>query len=120
MRRRSPPPHTGSSACAMAVSNPRPMRARLFERVILRRLINEPLRSLTTTLGIALGVAVVVAIQLTNASSLRGFETALNTVSGRAALELIGAGVGIDETVLADLGWLRQYGDVAPLIEGED
>lgn len=95
------------------------MPARLFERFILRRLLREPLRSLTTTLGIALGVAVVVAIQLTNTSSLRGFETALNTVSGRAALELVGPGVGIDETVLADLGWLREYGDVAPLIEGE-
>ncbi len=92
---------------------------RLFRWFILRRLLHEPLRSVTTTLGIALGVAVVVAIQLTNASSLRGFETALNTVSGRASLELVGAGIGIDETVLADLGWLRQYGDVAPLVEGE-
>ena len=55
---------------------------------------------MTTTLGVALGVAVVVAIQLTNASSLRGFETALNAVSGRASLEIVGTGVGVDETRL--------------------
>jgi len=92
---------------------------RLFRWFILRRLRLEPLRSVTTTLGIALGVAVVVAIQLTNTSSLRGFETALNTVSGRASLEVVGTGLGIDETRLVDLGWLREFGDVAPVIEGE-
>ena len=70
-------------------------------------------------LGIGLGVAVVVAIQLTNASSLRGFETALNTVSGRASLEIIGTGVGVEEQQLTTLGWLRDYGDAAPVIEGD-
>ncbi len=92
---------------------------RLFNRFIVRRLVQEPLRSATTMLGIALGVAVVVAIQLTNNSSLRGFEAALNTVSGRTSLELVGTGLGIDEQVLTELGWLREFGDVAPLIEGE-
>ncbi len=92
---------------------------RLFRWFILRRLLHEPLRSATTMLGIGLGVAVVVAIQLTNASSLRGFETALNTVSGRASLEIVGTGVGVDEQQLNSLGWLREYGDAAPVIEGD-
>jgi len=91
----------------------------LFRWFILRRLAQEPLRSMTTTLGVALGIAVVVAIQLTNASSLRGFEAALNAVSGRASLEIVGTGVGVDETRLTGLGWLRDYGDVTPVIEGE-
>ena len=75
----------------------------LFRTFILRRLLREPLRTLSTTIGIALGVAVIVAIQLTNASSLAGFETALNTVSGRASLEIIGPGVGVDERLLPAL-----------------
>ncbi len=91
---------------------------RLFRWFILRRMLREPLRSSVTTLGIALGVAVVVAIQLTNASSLAGFQTALNTVSGRTSLEIAGAGGGIDELRLPALGWLREYGEVAPVIEG--
>ncbi len=91
----------------------------LFTTFILRRIIREPLRSLTTALGIALGVAVIVAIQLTNASSLAGFETALNTVSGRTSLEIVGAGLGVDEARLPDLLWLREYGDVAPIVEGD-
>jgi putative ABC transport system permease protein len=90
----------------------------LFRWFILRRMVQEPLRSGLTALGIALGVAVVVAIQLTNASSLAGFETALNTVSGRTSLEIVGAGA-VDEQRLPELGWLRDYGEVAPVIEGD-
>lgn len=82
-------------------------------------MVHEPLRSGLTAVGIALGVAVVVAIQLTNASSLAGFETALNTVSGRTSLEIVGAGAGIDEARIVDIGWLREFGDVAPVIEGD-
>ena len=92
---------------------------RLFSWFILRRVVHEPLRSGLTALGIALGVAVVVAIQLTNASSLAGFETALNTVSGRTSLEIVSAGGGVDELELPQLEWLRAYGEVAPVIEGD-
>jgi putative ABC transport system permease protein len=92
---------------------------RLFSWFILRRLVQAPVRSGLTALGIALGVAVVVAIQLTNASSLAGFETALETASGRTSLEIVAVGAGIDERRLPALGWLRGYGDVAPVIEGD-
>ena len=51
----------------------------------------------------------VIAIQLTNASSVRGFETALDTVSGRASVEITAPG-GVDETLLPALGWLREFG----------
>ncbi len=92
---------------------------RLFNWFILRRLRREPLRSLTTALGIALGVAVIVAIQLTNASSLAGFQTALTTVAGRTSLEIVSTALGIDERRLTDLGWLRDFGAVSPVIEGD-
>jgi putative ABC transport system permease protein len=91
---------------------------RLFSQFILRRMAQERARTLTTIAGIALGIAVVIAIQLTNASSVRGFETALNTVAGRTSLEITGA-AGVPESLIADLGWLREYGALAPVIEGE-
>jgi putative ABC transport system permease protein len=78
----------------------------------------ERARTATTVAGIALGVAVVIAIQLTNASSVRGFETALSTVAGRTSIEIVGA-AGVPESLLADLGWLRELGTAAPIIEGE-
>src|SRR6188508_2888671 len=90
----------------------------LFRQFILRPLVSEKIRTITTVLGVSLGIAVVIAIQLTNASSVRGFETALETVAGKTAVEIIGSGTGVDESLLPELGWLREYGVVSPVIEG--
>lgn len=90
----------------------------LFSQFILRHLWIERARTITTVAGIALGVGVIIAIQLTNGASVRGFETALDTVAGKAAIEVSGPG-GVDERVLPDLGWLRDYGAASPVIEGE-
>lgn len=90
---------------------------RLFHQFILRPLLTEKVRTITTILGVSLGIAVVIAIQLTNASSIRGFETALETVAGKTAIEIHGAGTGVDETVIPQLGWLREYGVISPVIE---
>jgi putative ABC transport system permease protein len=95
---------------------------RLFLQFIVRHLLQERLRSAATILGIALGIAVIIAIQLTNASSVRGFAKALETMAGRTSLEVLnagGAGLGFDELRLRGLGWLRAYGQISPVIEGD-
>jgi putative ABC transport system permease protein len=94
------------------------MWPRLFRQFIVRQLLDERARTLTTIVGVGLGVAVVVAIQLTNAASVRGFEAALDTVAGKAAIEIVGTG-GIDERILPELSWLREVGTASPVIEGE-
>ena len=91
---------------------------RLFHQFIIRPLASEKIRTATTIIGVALGIAVVIAIQLTNASSVRGFETALETVAGKTAVEVIGAGTGVDEARLPELSWLREFGVISPVIEG--
>jgi putative ABC transport system permease protein len=91
---------------------------RLFYQFIIRPLAGDKVRTATTVAGVALGIAVVVAIQLTNASSVRGFARALEAVAGKTAVEVIGSGAGVDETLLPSLGWLRDYGVVSPVIEG--
>jgi len=90
---------------------------RLFRWFIVRQIRREPLRSAATAAGVALGVAVVIAIRFANASSVRGFEAALDAVSGRTSLEIAAPGAGMDEMRLADLGWLRDYGRVSPVID---
>ena len=92
---------------------------KLFHQFILRHMFRERIRSVVTIIGIALGIAVVLAIRMTNASSLRGFEKAIETVSGRTSLEIVGTGLGLDENLLSNLGWLREYGRMAPVIDGE-
>jgi putative ABC transport system permease protein len=90
----------------------------LFRQFILRRLRQEKLRSALTVAGIALGIAVVLAIRLANDSSVRGFSLALDTMAGAASLEIVSPG-GVDEERLGPLGWLRDIGEVSPVIEGD-
>ena len=91
----------------------------LFRWFILRPLRADPARTGVTVAGIAVGIAVVIAIRLANTSSVLGFETALNAMSGRTSLEITGAGGGLAEERLAELGWLREYGLVSPVVEGD-
>ncbi len=91
----------------------------IFRAFVLRRLAVERVRTALTVAGIALGVAVVLAIRLANVSALGGFAAALDAVAGRTSLEVIGTGLGVDEARLASLGWLRQWGEVSPVVEGD-
>ena len=91
----------------------------LLRTFILRALLQQRLRSAVTIASLAVGVGVVVAIQLANVSSVRGFETALKAVAGRTSLEITAPGAGLDETRLAEVGWLREYGLVSPVIDAD-
>jgi len=62
---------------------------RLFRQFILRRLTTERMRTAVAVGGIALGVAVVLAIRLANQSSVSGFASALDAMSGAASLEIV-------------------------------
>ena len=76
------------------------------------------MRSTLTVGGIALGIAVVIGIRLANTSSVGGFAAALDALAGAASLEVVGPG-GVDEQRLAEVGWLREFGDVSPVIEAD-
>ena len=91
----------------------------LFRTFILRRLSEEKLRALATVLGIALGIAVVVGVRIANESSVRSFETALELVAGKTSLEIVGPGPDFSEAQLLQLGWLEQFGQFSPIIDGE-
>jgi putative ABC transport system permease protein len=54
-------------------------------------------------LGIALGVAVVAAIDLANASARKAFELSTDAVVGRATHQIAAGPTGLDETVYFDL-----------------
>ena len=74
----------------------------LFARVIARPLVSEPLRTALTVLAVALGVAVVVAIDLAADAATGSFRSSMETLSGKAALEIVATG-GLDERLLGDL-----------------
>jgi putative ABC transport system permease protein len=96
------------------------MRAylRLFRQFILRALAREKMRSAVTALGISLGVGVTIAIRLANASALESFRAATESMAGETSVQVTGTAGRFDELLLADLGWLRDYGEVSPVIFG--
>ena len=55
------------------------------------------------TLGVALGIAVFVAIQIANASVLGAFGASLDAVAGRANLQIRGGANGLPETVFTQI-----------------
>ncbi len=92
---------------------------RLFQQFILRYLAKERVRSGTAIVGIALGIAVILAIRMANASSVHGFQAALETIAGKTSLEILGTAGGLDEKQLRALGWIGEYGNVSPVVEGD-
>lgn len=74
----------------------------VMKALVLRPLIHEKTRTLLTLAGIAVGVAVVVAIALANQSALRAFRDSVDAVAGRANYQ-IAADAPLDENILLKL-----------------
>ncbi len=89
----------------------------LFKRFILRALLKEKIRSIVAVTGIALGVAVMLAIRLANTSVTDTFRAAVDSVSGQASLRIRGSAGRFDELLIAELDWIRRYGDLSPVVE---
>ena len=89
----------------------------ILRALVLRPIVREPLRTTLTLLGIAVGVAVVVAIALSNQSALRAFRESVDAVAGRANWQ-IASDTGIDEELLVRLQplWARGV-RFAPVID---
>ena len=73
-----------------------------------RYLVRHPWQSVLMILGIALGVAVVVSIDLANASAGIAFKLSTETLTGKATHQIVGGPQGVDEAVYVALkksGW---------------
>jgi putative ABC transport system permease protein len=89
----------------------------IVRALVLRPIVREKTRTALTLLGIAVGVAVVVAIALSNQSALRAFRESVDAVAGRANWQ-IAADIDLDENVLLALQplWARGV-RFAPVID---
>jgi putative ABC transport system permease protein len=85
----------------------------------LRTLLRHPIQFAIMVLGIALGVAVMVGIDIANASAERAFDLSASAVTGRATHAIIGSTEDLDESVYVSLRTDPQWrGNVesAPLV----
>jgi len=72
-------------------------------RIAYRFLFRHPWQTVLMVLGITLGVAVVVAVDLANASASRAFDLSAESVTGRATHQISGGPEGLDESLYTNL-----------------
>src|SRR5260370_11546137 len=88
----------------------------LFCRLMVRPLLREPVRTSLTILAIALGVAVVLAIDLAGVAATGSFDSWVEAVAGDNDLEVRASG-GVPENVVGTLATLPYSMRVSPRIE---
>ena len=92
---------------------PRPL---LFYRLMARPLLREPVRAGLTVLAVALGVAVVLAIDLAGDAATGSFRSSMETLAGDNDLEIATPG-GVPENLVGTLASLPYSIRISPRIE---
>ena len=82
-------------------------------------MLQHPWQIGLSVLGVALGVAVVVAIDLANESARRAFVLSTNSIVGRATHQIVGGPNGLPETVYRTLRIEGKVRAIAPVVESD-
>ncbi|MGD8998293.1 MAG: ABC transporter permease, partial [Anaerolineae bacterium] len=94
----------------------RDFSSRTLWNVAWRYLTRHGWQSLLMVLGITLGVAVVVAVDLANVSASRAFDLSVDAVAGRATHHVVGGPRGVNESVYTDLRRAGVVRAAAPIV----
>jgi putative ABC transport system permease protein len=89
---------------------------KLFYRLIVRPLLREPVRMSLTIVAVALGVAVVLAIEMAGTAAAGSFHSSMETLAGEYTLEVVAAG-GIPDSVAGSLATQPLAMEISPRIE---
>jgi len=88
----------------------------LFYRLMLRPLLQEPVRAILTILAVTLGVAVVLAIDLAGGAATGSFRASMETLAGDNNLEIVASG-GVPEAAVGTIAALPYSIRISPRIE---
>src|SRR5580658_4768315 len=83
-----------------------------------RHLLRQPLQLVLALLGLALGVATIVAVDVATGSAARAFELSMAAVQGPSTHELDGGPAGIDEALYVRLARTLHYVRANPVVDG--
>jgi putative ABC transport system permease protein len=92
--------------------------SRLVAAAATRHFARHPWQFVLTVIGVALGVAVVVSVDLTNDAASRAFALSSESVAGRATHQIIGGPTGLDERLYLRLRTELGFRHAAPVLEG--
>jgi putative ABC transport system permease protein len=90
----------------------------LLRLVTVQYLRQHPLRTGLTILGVALGVAIFVAIRVTNLSTLRAFHETVDAVSGRTQLHVVGGIAGLEQSLYPRVRSMPGLAAAVPVVTG--
>ncbi len=87
-------------------------------RASLSYLLRHPWQLTLAVVGICIGVAVIVAVDLANSSARKAFLLSMDAITGVATHQVIGGPAGLDETLYRELRVARGLTNIAPVVEG--
>jgi len=93
--------------------------AALLRRASQRHVQRHPWQFGLAVLGIALGVAVAVSIDLANGSARRAFALATEAVTGRATHQVVGGPAGLPEAVYRAIRLGAEVSRAAPIVSSD-
>jgi len=91
---------------------------RLIARIGRADLARHPLQTGLAMLGVAIAVAVVVAVDLANYSAREAMRVSLESVTGSATHQIVGGPTGVDGRLYTRLRTDRGLRRAAPVIQG--
>ncbi|MFM7425361.1 MAG: ABC transporter permease [Elainella sp.] len=114
-----PPGPAVSLAVSPVVSPGIPVSNRPLWRLAWQRIRQRPLQYALCVLGIALGVAMMVSIDLANGSAQRAFALSTDAVTGRTTHRIVAvAPTGVDESIYSELRQNFNQIPTSPVVEG--
>jgi putative ABC transport system permease protein len=81
-------------------------------------LLRHPWQFCLVSIGIMVGVAVIVAVDLANASARKAFVLSMDAIVGEATHQVIGGPRGVSEEAYTNLRVRHGYRAIAPVVEG--
>lgn len=87
-------------------------------RAGLRNVLRQPWLTVLAVIGVALGVAVVSAVDLANQAAQRAFRIAAETVAGRATHQVVGGPAGLPDDLYKQIRVGKGIRDSAPVATG--
>ena len=81
-------------------------------------MLRHPWQLALSLIGISIGVAVIIAVDLANSSARKAFLLSMDAVTGQATHQVIGGPRGVDESVYVSLRTDAGFEAVAPVVEG--
>lgn len=87
-------------------------------RLAISRALKRPVQYILLILGVAIGVAMMVSIDLANGSARRAFALSTDAVTGKATHRIVGGPTGLDEDLYRRVRAEAGFSPAAPVVEG--